>query len=116
MKTKFVYVVVSDETSLYLEQAVVSAYSVRLYNPSAYIEVVIDTNTAETLNGKRHFVYNYFDKVTVIETPSDYSKEEPYVNLAVDEETGKRIPASISFVPSVVGLIIAGEVIKDLSK
>lgn len=45
-----------------------------------------------------------------------YSKEEPYVNLAVDEETGKRIPASISFVPSVVGLIIAGEVIKDLSK
>lgn len=76
MKTKFVYVVVSDETSLYLEQAVVSAYSVRLYNPGAYIEVVIDTNTAETLNGKRHFVYNYFDKVTVIETPSDYSKKQ----------------------------------------
>lgn len=36
-----------------------------------------------------------------------YSEEEP-VN------TGMRTPASISFVPSVAGLIIAGEVIKDL--
>ncbi len=36
-----------------------------------------------------------------------YSKEEP-VNV------GSRTPASISFVPSVAGLIIAGEVIKDL--
>ena len=38
-----------------------------------------------------------------------YSKEPPYLS-------GERIPASISFVPSVVGLIIAGEVIKDISK
>ena len=38
-----------------------------------------------------------------------YSKEEP-VNI------GSRTPASISFVPSVAGLIIAGEVIKDLIK
>lgn len=39
-----------------------------------------------------------------------YSKEEPIKQ----EERG--VPASISFVPSVAGLIIAGEVIKDLSK
>ena len=45
-----------------------------------------------------------------------YSKEEPQPAKAVDEETGKAIPASIAFVPSVVGLIIAGEVIKDLIK
>jgi tRNA A37 threonylcarbamoyladenosine dehydratase len=45
-----------------------------------------------------------------------YSKEEPKLSELVDSETGKRAPASISFVPSVVGLIIAGEVIKDLSK
>ena len=37
-----------------------------------------------------------------------YSKEPPYLS-------GERIPASISFVPSVVGLIIAGEVIKDIA-
>ena len=31
-------------------------------------------------------------------------------------ETGRVIPASISFVPSVAGLLIGGEVIKDLIK
>ena len=45
-----------------------------------------------------------------------YSKEEPKTNGNVDEQTGKPVPASISFVPSVAGLIIAGEVIKDLIK
>lgn len=48
-----------------------------------------------------------------------YSKEEPHTPLEEsDEDIGKRrqIPASIAFVPSVVGLIIAGEVIKDLAK
>lgn len=37
-----------------------------------------------------------------------YSKEEPR------KQNGQRVPASISFVPSVAGLIIAGEVVKDL--
>ena len=44
-----------------------------------------------------------------------YSKEEPAVKDNFDSE-GNRVPASISFVPSVMGLIIAGEVIKDLIK
>lgn len=41
-----------------------------------------------------------------------YSKEEPCVPSA-DGEEGKA-PASIAFVPSVAGLIAAGEVIKDI--
>lgn len=45
-----------------------------------------------------------------------YSKEEPKLSELIDAETGKRAPASISFVPSVVGLIIASEVVKDLIK
>lgn len=51
-----------------------------------------------------------------------YSKEEPkkveaYEHICTAEGcTKKTIPASISFVPSVAGLIIAGEVIKDLIK
>ena len=45
-----------------------------------------------------------------------YSKEEPRESKAQDEESGKPIPASIAFVPSVAGLILAGEVIKDLIK
>ncbi len=44
-----------------------------------------------------------------------YSKEEPITPCMQDENSEKqRTPASISFVPSVAGLIIAGEVIKDL--
>ena len=45
-----------------------------------------------------------------------YSKEEPLPSPLTDEESGKAIPGSIAFVPSVVGLIIAGEVIKNLVK
>lgn len=44
-----------------------------------------------------------------------YSKEEPIKTNCFDENK-KMIPASISFVPSVAGLIIAGEVIKDIIK
>lgn len=39
-----------------------------------------------------------------------YSKEKPHV----ESESGERVPASISFVPSAMGLIIAGEVVRDL--
>lgn len=46
-----------------------------------------------------------------------YSKELPVktqVKLESIDSTKKQAPGSISFVPSVVGLIMAGEVIKDL--
>ena len=45
-----------------------------------------------------------------------YSKEIPQKSALVDSQTGKSIPASISFVPSVVGLIVSSEVVKDLIK
>ncbi len=47
-----------------------------------------------------------------------YSKEQPIAPKYISEELkGNRpAPGSTAFVPSVVGLIIAGEVIKDLSK
>ena len=44
-----------------------------------------------------------------------YSKEEPKKSGAIGEN-GKSVPASIAFAPSVMGLIIASEVIKDLIK
>ena len=48
-----------------------------------------------------------------------YSKEAPITPVGkTDEkiENRRQIPASIAFVPSVAGLIIAGEVIKDLTQ
>lgn len=45
-----------------------------------------------------------------------YSKEQPLTPVALSEEiTSKRsVPGSISFVPPVAGLLIAGEVVRDL--
>ena len=44
-----------------------------------------------------------------------YSKEEPLKPGITEEQSSKKqIPGSISYVPSVAGLIIAGEVIKDI--
>ena len=52
------------------------------------------------------------DKLKVV-----YSKEEPTVlEDIIDEESKKKVPGSISFVPSVMGLILAGETIKDIIK
>lgn len=50
-----------------------------------------------------------------------YSKEEPLTPLSdcdscLEDNTKRQTPGSISFVPSVVGLIIASEVVKDLIK
>ena len=43
-----------------------------------------------------------------------FSTEEPKTNSYSEEN--KRVPASVSFVPSVAGLIAAGEVIKELTQ
>lgn len=49
-----------------------------------------------------------------------YSKEEPLSPLTDSAEekgtTGRTAPGSVAFVPSVAGLIIAGEVVKDIAK
>ena len=48
-----------------------------------------------------------------------FSTEDPITPEATDElppEGRRTIPGSVSFVPSVAGLILAGEVIKDLCK
>ena len=42
-----------------------------------------------------------------------YSREEP-MRIVADETNGRHAPGSVSFVPPVVGLILAGEVIKEL--
>ena len=44
-----------------------------------------------------------------------YSKEPPVNTPEVSDGERRRVPGSISFVPSAMGLIIAGEVIKDIA-
>lgn len=42
-----------------------------------------------------------------------YSREEPFKSGVIGDN-GKQVPASVAFVPSIAGMIIAGEVVKDL--
>lgn len=47
-----------------------------------------------------------------------YSKEEPRTPLPSAEQkgtAGRAVPGSVSFVPPVAGMILAGECIKDLT-
>lgn len=44
-----------------------------------------------------------------------YSKEPPAITPELSDGIKQRVPGSVSFVPSVMGLIIAGEVIKDIA-
>lgn len=76
MKTKIVYIVVSDKDSLYAEQAVVSAYSTRVHNPDAQIEVLVDSITADYLTTNSSYFYRYFDKVRIIDTPVHYTNKQ----------------------------------------
>lgn len=43
-----------------------------------------------------------------------YSKELPHKSGLFDEETGKAVPGSMSFVPGAAGLLIASQVVKEL--
>ena len=46
-----------------------------------------------------------------------YSKEEPLTPTATDPTSPqRRAPGSVSFVPGAAGLVMAGEIIKDLVK
>lgn len=66
MKTKIVYVIVSCEKDAYLEEAFISVYSLRKWNPNSIVEIVIDSKTDESLKGNRSAILNYIDKKIVV--------------------------------------------------
>lgn len=74
MKTKIVYVLVSNERDCYLEQALVSVYSLRLYNPNANLLLLVDEETSKTLlNGIRKQILNYISQLVVIDVPREFT-------------------------------------------
>lgn len=100
MNTKIIYVVSSDETDVYLEQALLSVFSLRKHNPNAYVELVVDQDTNATISGKRGEILKYIDNKVVVNVPKEYNKQETsrflktnvreYVNgdyLFVDSDT-----------------------------
>lgn len=77
MKTKFVYVVASSAEDIYLEQAIVSAWSLRYYNPDAHIVLVCDQDTRTLLDGGWHKDYvSLFDEHIVCRYEASQSMME----------------------------------------
>lgn len=74
MRTKIVYVVVSDESDIFLEQALLSAFSLRKHNPNAFVELVVDYETDASIKGKRCEILKWVDKKTIIDVPAQYGK------------------------------------------
>lgn len=74
MNTQIVYVVVSDETDTYLEQTMVSVYSLRRHNPEAKVVLLTDRQIDSTLFGSRAGILDYITEKRVIEIPTRYSK------------------------------------------
>lgn len=77
MKTKIVYVVASLDDDIYMEQAIVSAWSARYYNPDCCIEMVCDQDTFATLDsGIRAQYKSLFDQIHVREFKPEQSMME----------------------------------------
>ena len=73
MKTKIVYVLVSDEEDYYYEMVQLSLYSFRLYHPEDTVELAMDSNTFSRLKQKPNSILD--DVVPhVINAPQDYTK------------------------------------------
>lgn len=71
-----VYVLISSDKDLYYEQALVSLYSLRLYNPHLSVVLMVDDTTENTLYGKRALIRELVSEVKVIETPKQYTAKE----------------------------------------
>lgn len=73
MKTKIVYVLVSDETDYFYEMVLLSLYSFRLYHPKDTVESVMDEATYERLVDKNATILNDVTPI-VVSIPSEYSQ------------------------------------------
>ena len=73
MKTKIVYAVVSDETDIFLEQALLSIFSLKKYNTNAFVELVIDQETNESIIGKTKSGKAFLSISTTVKRPKELS-------------------------------------------
>lgn len=76
MKTKAVYVVVSGDKDVYFEQAWVSAWSLKHYNPDMRVECVVDQNTYDNiLKSYRKNALKVIDEIIKIDVPQELNNK-----------------------------------------
>lgn len=76
MKTKVVYALTSTNEDYYLQQAILSIHSLRLYNPDATVVIVVDTDTYNSLTGDRAILNSYASEIKIVECPQGYTKQQ----------------------------------------
>ena len=69
MKTQIVYIAVSNDNDLFLEELWISLYSLRIFHPEAAVKVLVDDSTNERLTN--HPLKRLITDVIVVETPKD---------------------------------------------
>ncbi|MDE6521300.1 MAG: hypothetical protein K2L17_00640 [Muribaculaceae bacterium] len=67
MKTKLLYVIVSSEKDIYLEQGYVSMFSAKMLMPECHITILTDAKTADTFTGIRKEEIKHADEIVKIE-------------------------------------------------
>lgn len=76
MFTKIVYTVVSSSSDYYLEQTLLSVYTLRQHNPSAHVTLVLDRSTNDAIQDQKFDVNKIFDKIKIVDVPDEYTKEQ----------------------------------------
>ena len=77
MRTKAVYVVVSGEADVYFEQAWVSAWSLKHYNPEMEVECVVDPDTYnQVMESYRREALSVIDRLVRVEVPAQFGQKE----------------------------------------
>lgn len=66
MKTKLVYVLTCSPEATYIEQALLSIWSARYHNPSAYIVLIVDDKTETLLVDNRGEILKYISEKIVV--------------------------------------------------
>ena len=71
MNTKLVYVLTCAPEATYIEQALMSVWSARHWNPDAHIVLMVDDKTNALLTGKRTEILNYISEKIVVPFEDD---------------------------------------------
>ena len=66
MKTKLIYVLTCAPEATYIEQALMSIWSARHWNPNAHIVLIVDDKTDSLLTGKRGEILKYISEKIVV--------------------------------------------------
>lgn len=76
MKTKVLYVLVSNNNDIFLEQTIISISSLRKTNDQVHVSVLMDDLTFKSLVSVRSKLKDMIDETIVLDLPHEYTNKE----------------------------------------